>query len=52
MNFVPVVTAIAGFFILGDRLAPLQWAGAALVISGVTLAMTANNKNKTGPGVS
>jgi len=50
INFVPVVTAIAGFFILGDRLTPLQWAGAALVISGVTLAMTANGKNKTNPG--
>ena len=39
INFIPVVTAIAGFFLLGDRLHPIQWAGAALVISGVTLAM-------------
>jgi drug/metabolite transporter (DMT)-like permease len=39
INFIPVVTAVAGFFLLGDRLHPLQWAGAALVISGVTLAM-------------
>ncbi|QQO09685.1 DMT family transporter [Breznakiella homolactica] len=39
VNLIPVVTGIAGFFILGDRLTPLQWAGAALVIGGVTLAM-------------
>jgi drug/metabolite transporter (DMT)-like permease len=39
INFIPVVTAIAGFFLLGDRLHPIQWAGAGLVISGVTLAM-------------
>jgi drug/metabolite transporter (DMT)-like permease len=39
INFIPVVTAIAGFFILGDRLSPVQLAGAALVLSGVTLAM-------------
>jgi drug/metabolite transporter (DMT)-like permease len=40
INFIPVITAIAGFFLLGDRLHPIQWAGAALVITGVTLAMT------------
>jgi drug/metabolite transporter (DMT)-like permease len=39
INLIPVVTVIGGFFILGDRLAPLQWLGAALVISGVYLAM-------------
>jgi drug/metabolite transporter (DMT)-like permease len=39
INFIPVVTAIAGFFLMGDRLYPVQWAGAALVITGVTLAM-------------
>jgi drug/metabolite transporter (DMT)-like permease len=39
INFIPVVTAIAGFFLLGDRLHPLQWAGAGLVVFGVTLAM-------------
>jgi drug/metabolite transporter (DMT)-like permease len=46
INFIPVVTAIAGFFIMEDRLAPLQWAGAAMVISGVTLTMTGNGKTK------
>jgi drug/metabolite transporter (DMT)-like permease len=39
INFIPVITAIAGFFLLGDRLYPIQWAGAALALSGVTLAM-------------
>jgi drug/metabolite transporter (DMT)-like permease len=29
---------IAGFIFLGERLMPLQWLGAALVLSGVTLA--------------
>jgi drug/metabolite transporter (DMT)-like permease len=39
INFIPVVTVVAGFFILGDRLSPAQWTGAALVVSGVYLAM-------------
>jgi drug/metabolite transporter (DMT)-like permease len=39
INFVPVITAGAGFFILGEHLYPVQWIGAVLVISGVTLAM-------------
>jgi len=39
LNLVPVITAIAGFFMLGDRLSSLQILGAALVISGVYLAI-------------
>jgi drug/metabolite transporter (DMT)-like permease len=39
INLIPVVTAAAGFVILGDRLSPVQWAGAAMVIAGVYLAM-------------
>jgi drug/metabolite transporter (DMT)-like permease len=35
INLVPVVTVIAGFVLLGDRLSFIQWIGAALVISGV-----------------
>jgi drug/metabolite transporter (DMT)-like permease len=38
INLVPVVTVTAGLFLPGDRLNPVQWAGAALVISGVYLA--------------
>jgi drug/metabolite transporter (DMT)-like permease len=47
INFIPVVTVIAGFFILGERLRPVQWAGAALVLSGVYLAMTEPRRKKT-----
>jgi drug/metabolite transporter (DMT)-like permease len=39
LNFIPVVTVIAGFFILGEHLNPVQWAGAVLVLAGVYLAM-------------
>jgi drug/metabolite transporter (DMT)-like permease len=39
INLVPVVTVTIGFFLLGDRLSPIQWAGAAMVISGVYLAI-------------
>ncbi|MDR1251856.1 MAG: DMT family transporter [Treponema sp.] len=46
INLIPVVTVIGGFFMLGDRLSPLQWIGAALVIAGVYLAM-GEYKNRT-----
>jgi drug/metabolite transporter (DMT)-like permease len=39
INLIPVITVIFGFFVLGDRLTPLQWLGAALGVSGVYLAM-------------
>ena len=39
INMIPVVTVIAGFITLGDRLSPLQWLGAAFVVSGVYLSM-------------
>jgi drug/metabolite transporter (DMT)-like permease len=39
INLIPVVTVIAGFFMLGDRLSSLQWFGATLVIAGVYLSM-------------
>ena len=39
INFIHVVSAIGGFFVLGERLLPLQWLGAALVLAGVYLAM-------------
>jgi drug/metabolite transporter (DMT)-like permease len=43
INLVPVVAVIGGFFMMGDRLTPLQWLGAALVISGVYLSMLKRN---------
>jgi drug/metabolite transporter (DMT)-like permease len=42
INFIPVVTVIGGFFLLGERLTALQWLGAALVVSGVYLTMGGN----------
>ncbi|AEJ18391.1 DMT family transporter [Gracilinema caldarium] len=38
INLIPVVTVVAGFFVLGERLVSLQWWGALAVISGVYLA--------------
>jgi len=38
VNLIPVVTVTAGFFLLGDRLNPVQWGGAAAVLAGVYLA--------------
>ncbi|MCL2835075.1 MAG: DMT family transporter, partial [Treponema sp.] len=44
INMIPVITVICGFFTLGDRLSPLQWLGAALVVLGVYLAMWEKQK--------
>jgi drug/metabolite transporter (DMT)-like permease len=45
INFIPVVTVIAGFFILHERLTAVQWAGAALVLAGVYLAVLETKKS-------
>jgi drug/metabolite transporter (DMT)-like permease len=37
INLIPVITVIAGFFILGERLTLMQGLGAVLVIAGVYL---------------
>jgi drug/metabolite transporter (DMT)-like permease len=50
INFIPVVTVIAGFFILGERLTVLQWIGAALVVSGVYLTAGEPKPRTRGPG--
>jgi drug/metabolite transporter (DMT)-like permease len=39
INLVPLLTVIFGFFVMHDRLTPLQWLGAALVIGGVYLSI-------------
>ena len=39
INLIPVVTVIAGFIVLHERLTLLQGAGAALVLSGVYLTI-------------
>jgi drug/metabolite transporter (DMT)-like permease len=42
INLIPLVTAIFGFVVMGDRLTPLQWLGAVFVIGGVYLSMLSN----------
>ena len=44
INLMPVVSVIAGFLVLGERLQPLQLVGAVLVLTGVYLAMLASRK--------
>ncbi|NLE76814.1 MAG: DMT family transporter [Chloroflexi bacterium] len=41
----PVITAIVGWFVLGERFSGLQWLGAALTLAGVALTRLA----KAGP---
>jgi len=40
LNFVPVISVVGGYFVLGERLSPLQLFGAVLVLAGVYLAMS------------
>ena len=35
VNMIPVVTAVASYFLLGELLGPWQWAGGALVLGAV-----------------
>jgi drug/metabolite transporter (DMT)-like permease len=49
INFIPVVTVIVGYIFLGERLMPLQWLGAVLVLSGVSLAMLEGTGKKRNP---
>ena len=39
INLIPAVAVVAGYFLLGDRLGLLQFAGGAIVVAGVYLAM-------------
>jgi len=39
INLVPLLTVVFGFFVMGDRLTPLQWLGAFLVVAGVYLSI-------------
>jgi len=50
INFIPVVSAIGAFFVLGERLKPLQWFGAALVLAGVYITMLAPGKDGVANG--
>jgi drug/metabolite transporter (DMT)-like permease len=49
LNFVPVVTVTGGFFLLGERLKALQWAGALLVFGGAWLATSVNPSRGSKP---
>jgi len=49
INLIPVVTVIAGFFILGERLTLLQCAGAALVLGGVYLTVLPGRRQEEEP---
>lgn len=46
INLIPVVSAVGGFFVLGESLRPLQWLGAGLAIAGVYLTMTMSGKKE------
>ncbi|MDR0382503.1 MAG: DMT family transporter [Spirochaetaceae bacterium] len=39
INFIPVISVIAGVVVMGDSLKALQWAGAVLVLVGVYMAV-------------
>jgi len=44
INLIPLLTAVFGFIIMGDRLTALQWLGAVFVIGGVYLSMWESKK--------
>jgi drug/metabolite transporter (DMT)-like permease len=46
INLIPVVTVIAGFIVLHERLTLLQGAGAALVLAGVYLTILPQSADK------
>jgi drug/metabolite transporter (DMT)-like permease len=50
LNLIPVVTVIAGFLLLGERLNAAQLTGGAVVILGVYLATSVGFKKKTAAG--
>jgi drug/metabolite transporter (DMT)-like permease len=47
INLVPVVTALGAWAMLGERLAPLQMAGGALVLAAVLLATAPDRRLRT-----
>lgn len=48
LNFVPVISVVGGYFVLGERMRPLQFLGGALVLAGVYLAMSVNGRKAAG----
>jgi drug/metabolite transporter (DMT)-like permease len=47
VNLIPVIAVAAGYVFLGDRLAPVQWAGAAAVLAGVYFATLEGERRRT-----
>lgn len=45
INLIPVVSVIAAFFVMGDRLGTAQWVGAIVTIAGVYLATMPGRKS-------
>lgn len=45
INLIPVVSVVAAFFVLGERLGGLQWTGGAIAIVGVYLATVQTRKS-------
>ncbi|MFZ4616316.1 MAG: DMT family transporter, partial [Rectinemataceae bacterium] len=46
INLIPVISVIAGFAVLGDRLTAGQWVGALVAIAGVWLATTPSRRSR------
>jgi drug/metabolite transporter (DMT)-like permease len=49
INLIPVVSVVASFFILGERLSPLQLGGAAVAVAGVYLTTMKARKPRQEP---
>ena len=48
MSLVPVLTALAGWLVMGEMLAGTDWAGMALTVAGVSLVVSERRRNGNG----
>ena len=46
VNFIPVVSVAGGFFLLGEKIAPLQLLGGLIIICAVIIVSCGNSGNK------
>ncbi|MCD4735708.1 MAG: DMT family transporter [Bacteroidales bacterium] len=49
MAFVPPLTALIGWMILGETLTPVNLAGMSLTVTGIVLVLTKRDQNNKGP---
>ncbi|HTX73028.1 MAG TPA: DMT family transporter [Rectinemataceae bacterium] len=49
INLIPVVSVVAAFFVLGERLGGFQWIGGAIAVAGVYLATVPGRHAPTSP---